>query len=62
MLGVLPATLPGGQQAVLKVPFPDRENEHEADALERWDGRGAVRLLAHDRDDKPVGSASGLWV
>ena len=34
--------------AVLKLQFPDRESEHEADALRRWDGDGAARLLAHD--------------
>jgi streptomycin 6-kinase len=34
---------------VLKLSFPHRESEHEADALARWDGAGAVRLLAHDR-------------
>jgi streptomycin 6-kinase len=28
------------------VPRP--EGEHEADALEHWDGDGAIRLLAHD--------------
>jgi streptomycin 6-kinase len=36
--------VPAGD-AVLKVNFPDEESEHEADALERWGGRGAVRLL-----------------
>jgi streptomycin 6-kinase len=45
----LPATLPDGSDAVLKVCFPDRESEHEADALDRWNGEGAVRLLARDR-------------
>ena len=43
----LPATLPDGGDAVLKVCFPHRESEHEAAALGRWDGNGAVRLLAH---------------
>ena len=33
---------------VLKIQFPDRESEHEAEALQLWDGDGAVRLLAHD--------------
>ncbi len=28
--------------------FPHRESEHEAAALEVWDGDGAVRLLAND--------------
>jgi streptomycin 6-kinase len=37
--------LSDGTPAVLKVPNPHRENEQEADALERWDGNGAVRLL-----------------
>jgi streptomycin 6-kinase len=36
--------------AVLKVAFPDRESEHEGDALEAWNGEGAVRLLARDRE------------
>jgi streptomycin 6-kinase len=34
--------------AVLKLQFPHRESEHEAEALRVWDGEGAVRLLAHD--------------
>jgi streptomycin 6-kinase len=33
---------------VLKLFWPHREAEQEADALERWDGDGAVRLLARD--------------
>ncbi len=45
---VAPATLADGAPAVLKLPFPDRESEHEADALERWNGDGAVRLLGRD--------------
>ena len=40
--------LADGTPAVLKVGFPHREGVHEADALERWDGEGAVRLLARD--------------
>jgi streptomycin 6-kinase len=42
------ATLPDGSDVVLKVQFPDRESEHEAEALARWDGDAAIRLLAHD--------------
>ena len=38
----------GGEDAVLKIQKPHRESEHEAAALELWDGEGAVRLLAHD--------------
>ncbi|HUZ16713.1 MAG TPA: aminoglycoside phosphotransferase family protein [Gaiellaceae bacterium] len=34
--------------AVLKIGIPHRESEHEADALERWDGDGAARLLRRD--------------
>jgi streptomycin 6-kinase len=42
------AELPDGTPAVLKLIYPHREAEQEADALERWDGDGAVRLLARD--------------
>jgi streptomycin 6-kinase len=40
--------LPDGRGAVLKLIYPDRESEHEADALALWDGHGAVQLLARD--------------
>ncbi len=43
------ATRADGTPVVLKLVHPHRESEHEADALELWDGDGAVRLL--DRDD-----------
>lgn len=45
---VAPAERPGGERAVLKVSFMDEETRHEADALEVWDGDGAVRLLDAD--------------
>jgi streptomycin 6-kinase len=45
---VLRVALPDGTPGVLKVWFPHRESEHEADALALWDGDGAVRLLAHN--------------
>lgn len=45
---VLPATRHDGMAAVLKVQFPHRESEHEAQALAVWNGKGAVRLLDHD--------------
>jgi streptomycin 6-kinase len=45
---VVRAELEDGTPAVLKVFWPHREAAHEADALERWDGGGAVRLLARD--------------
>lgn len=41
------ATLPDGQEAVLKINFPEPESEHEATALDHWRGEGAVRLLHH---------------
>lgn len=37
-----------GTPAVLKVSIPHRESLQEADALARWDGDGAIRLLARD--------------
>jgi len=45
---VVRATLTDGAPAVLKLVFPHREAEHEADALAVWNGDGAVRLLAVD--------------
>jgi streptomycin 6-kinase len=39
--------IPAGDR-VLKLNFPEAETEHEAEALIRWSGHGAVRLLAHD--------------
>jgi streptomycin 6-kinase len=46
----LPARTATGDDAVLKICFPHREAEHEGDALGHWDGNGAVRLLAQDRE------------
>ncbi len=45
---VVRAELPDGTLAVLKIQHRHREDEQEADALERWDGDGAVRLLRRD--------------
>lgn len=45
---VLPVRTGAGRPAVLKVSWPHREAEHEALALQRWGGRGAVRLLRAD--------------
>jgi streptomycin 6-kinase len=50
----LPAELPDSTPAVLKVQFPDREGLYEAEALARWDGNGAVRLLGHDRSRRAL--------
>jgi streptomycin 6-kinase len=47
---VVRAELPDGTPAVLKLSDPHRESEQEADALERWDGDGAIRLLRRDDD------------
>jgi len=45
--------VPAGE-AVLKVQFPDRESEHEADALRVWDGDGAIRLLDYDPERRAL--------
>jgi streptomycin 6-kinase len=46
---VLPVTTREGERAALKVSFDgDDESEHEGLALQRWGGRGAVRLLRAD--------------
>jgi streptomycin 6-kinase len=45
----MPAITASGADVVLKIGLrPDRESEHEAEALRRWDGAGAVRLLDDD--------------
>ena len=43
---VLPVRRRDGSAVVLKVTWPHAEAEHEHLALQRWEGRGAVRLLA----------------
>ena len=48
---VAPVTTADGEQAVLKIQQPDRESEHEAAALELWDGDGAIRLLDSDPEE-----------
>jgi streptomycin 6-kinase len=40
----------GSEDVVLKLQYPDPECRHEAEALRRWNGRGAVRLLNHAPD------------
>jgi streptomycin 6-kinase len=45
---VVPVRTTGGRPAVLKVAFPDDENEHEHLALQTWQGNGAVQLLRAD--------------
>ncbi|MCG5467564.1 aminoglycoside phosphotransferase family protein [Micromonospora sp. LAH09] len=44
----MPADLPDGTAAVLKLQYPDEDSRHEADALAQWNGDGAIRLLAQD--------------
>jgi len=45
--GFVSHVVPAGD-VVLKIQWPHRESEQEADALERWQGDGTVRLLARD--------------
>ena len=45
---VVPVRTASGRPAVLKVGFPHEEGKHEHLALQRWSGRGAVRLLRAD--------------
>ena len=41
----IPGQTGDGADVVLKVQFVDRETEHEAEALQRWAGDGAILLL-----------------
>lgn len=50
----LPADLPDGTAAVLKLQYPDEDSRHEADALAEWNGDGAIRLLAHDPERRAL--------
>jgi streptomycin 6-kinase len=45
-----PALLPDGTAAVLKLVWPHHEARNEAEALELWNGDGAVKLLARNDD------------
>ena len=45
---VAPAERADGSSCVLKLRYPDDESRHEPEALERWAGNGAVRLLERD--------------
>jgi len=46
----LPVRQADGSGAVLKLNFPEAVTAHEADALAWWNGSGAARLLAVDRE------------
>jgi streptomycin 6-kinase len=48
---VAPARGTGGEELVLKVGWRHLEAEHEGDALEHWDGAGAVRCFSTRRFD-----------
>lgn len=52
--GNVALVLEAGDDAVLKIHFPDPESEHEADALRAWNGNGAVRLLADDHERRAL--------
>ncbi|MDQ2967395.1 MAG: aminoglycoside phosphotransferase family protein [Actinomycetota bacterium] len=41
---------PDGTSAALKLIWPHRESEYEAEALELWDGAGSVRLLRRNTE------------
>lgn len=48
---VIPVRRRDGNRAALKLTLPHEEALAEADALELWDGTGAVRLLEADRPE-----------
>jgi streptomycin 6-kinase len=50
----VPARRVDGLPAVLKVNFPEPESAHEAEALARWNGAGAVRLLARNDERRAL--------
>jgi streptomycin 6-kinase len=51
---VAPVELPRWEPAVLKVNFPERESEHEADALIHWRGNGAVLHYLSDPERRAL--------
>jgi streptomycin 6-kinase len=62
----VPVTLSDGEQAVLKLGFPEEESAYEPDALVHWRGEGAVRLLEVDRERNGLlieraDSGTSLW-
>jgi streptomycin 6-kinase len=50
----VPVTTPDGEEAVLKVDFPDVETECADAALQVWDGDGAVRLFESDHERRSL--------
>jgi streptomycin 6-kinase len=49
---VVEALLPDGTEAILKVPYVDRETRDEAAAMAVWDGDGAARLLRYSQSHR----------
>ena len=47
---VYPAARRDGSRAVLKLQYPHHESDNEHEALRRWKGNGAVRLLDYDSE------------
>lgn len=45
---VYPATRRDGSRVVLKIQYPHHESDHEHEALQLWNGEGAVRLFDYD--------------
>jgi streptomycin 6-kinase len=52
--GNVSLVLAAGEDAVLKINFPEPESEHEANALALWEGRGTVQLLAYDPERRAL--------
>ncbi len=50
----LPATTRDKREVVLKIQYPDPESDTEADALRLWDGDGAIRLIAENREHRAL--------
>jgi len=46
---VVPVTR-GIENYMLKIQWPDRESEMEAQALKAWNGNGAIQLIAEDKN------------
>ena len=51
---VFPATTADGSRVVLKIQFPHAQSDHEHEALRRWNGNGAVRLLDYDPEHQAL--------
>jgi streptomycin 6-kinase len=56
---VAPVLQEDGSKAILKINFPERESEREADALSLWGGEVSARLLAYD---EPIRALLLEWI